>query len=105
VEAISQAKKHRQQVLPYSDSRRLIDAEDLDVIVSAKDYYNTVRKEISNKSKLQTIIALLRMFKDNGFIYRARVSVEDNETDNTVARTLIQLFGLIASNWTPLNAL
>src|SRR5947207_5867463 len=32
-EALRQAKKHRQQVLPYSDSRRLIDAEDLGVIV------------------------------------------------------------------------
>jgi hypothetical protein len=27
VEAIYQAKKHRQQVLPYSDSRRLLEAE------------------------------------------------------------------------------
>jgi hypothetical protein len=37
-DTIRQAKKHRQQVLPYSDSRRLIDAEDLGVIISAKEY-------------------------------------------------------------------
>ena len=27
------AKKHREQVLPYSDSRRLIDAEDLELVL------------------------------------------------------------------------
>ena len=70
VKAIRQAKKHRQQVLPYSDSKQLIDAEDLNVIVSVKDYYNTVRKKISDKLKSKTIIALLRMLKNNDFIYR-----------------------------------
>jgi hypothetical protein len=76
VEAIRQAKKHRQQVLPYSNSKRLINAEDLGVIMSAKDYYNTVRKEIPDKSKSKTIIALLRMLEDNDFIYRTRVSIK-----------------------------
>jgi hypothetical protein len=61
MEAIRQAKKHRQQVLPCSDGRRLIDVEEPSVIVSAKDYYNTVRKEIPDKSKLKAIVALLRM--------------------------------------------
>ena len=92
IEAIRQAKKHRQQVLPYSDSRRLVDAEDLGVIVSAKDYYNTVRKEISNKSKSKIIITLLRILEDNGFIYRTQVNIEENESGITIARKLIQLF-------------
>jgi hypothetical protein len=75
LEAFRQAKKHRQVILPYSDSRRLIDAEDLGIIVSARDYYNTVRKEKPDKSKPKTIVALLRMLKDNKFIYRIRVRV------------------------------
>jgi hypothetical protein len=63
-QAISQAKKHRQQVLPYSDSRRLI----------------------------ETIVALLRMLEDNGFVYRTRVSIEEDEYGTSIARKLIQLF-------------
>ena len=78
--------------MPYSDSRRLVDAEDLGVIVLAKDYYNIVRKEIPDKSKPKTIVALLRMLEDNGFIYRTRVNIEENESGITVARKLIQLF-------------
>jgi hypothetical protein len=72
VEDLCQSKKHREQVLPYSDSRRLIDAEDLGVIVSARDYYNTVRKERPDKLKPKTIVALLRTLKDSEFVYRTR---------------------------------
>jgi hypothetical protein len=39
----------------------------------AKDYYNIIRKEIPNKLKPKTIMALLRMLEDNGFsLSRAR---------------------------------
>jgi hypothetical protein len=68
----------------------LIDAEDLGVIVSAKDYYNTVRKERFNKAKSKTIITLLRMLKDNELIYRTRVSIEKSVTG--ISRKFIQLF-------------
>jgi hypothetical protein len=84
----ARAKEHRQQVLPHSDSRRLIDAEDLGVIVLAKDYYNTVRKEMPDKSRPKTIVALLRMLEDNGFIYRRRVSVEEDKSGALIARML-----------------
>jgi hypothetical protein len=50
-EALKQATKHREQVLPYSVSRRLIDAEELGVVLSSQDYYNSVRKELPDKSK------------------------------------------------------
>jgi MULE transposase domain len=62
------------------------------VIVSAKDYYNTVRKEIPDKAKPKTIVALLRMLKDNGFVYRTRVSVKEDEYGTSIARKLVQLF-------------
>ena len=51
-EVLHQAKKHRQQVLSYSESRRLIDAEDFGVVVSSRDYYNSVRKEVPDKSSI-----------------------------------------------------
>jgi len=60
------------------------------VIVSARDYYNTVRKEKPDKSKPKTIVALLRMLEDNDFIYYTRVSVEESNT--SITRKLIQLF-------------
>jgi hypothetical protein len=57
--------------------------------VLIKDYYNTVRKEIPDKSKPKTIVALLRMLEDNGFIYRTRFSVEDKETGTPISRKLV----------------
>jgi hypothetical protein len=57
--------------------------------VLARDYYNTVREERLNKLKSKTIAALLRMLKDNKFIYRTRVGVEKNAAG--IIRKLIQL--------------
>jgi hypothetical protein len=89
LEAMHQAKEHRQPVLPYTDSRRLVNAEDLGVIVSAKDYSNTVRKELPDKSKPKTIAALLRTLEDNGCVYRSRFSVDEDETGTVTSRKLI----------------
>jgi ribosomal protein S8 len=61
----------------------------------ARNYYNTVRKERLNKLKSKTIVALLRMLKENNFIYRTRVSVDENAAD--ITRKLIQLFKYILS--------
>jgi hypothetical protein len=54
-----------------------------------KDYYNTMRKELSDKSKLKTVVALLRILKDNKFIYRTRVSIKKNKTNKPFSRKLI----------------
>jgi hypothetical protein len=61
IKALRQAKKHRQQVLPYLDNRRLINFKDLSIIMLARDYYNIVRKKPPNKLKSKTIIALLKI--------------------------------------------
>jgi hypothetical protein len=45
--------------------------------MSARDYYNTVRKERLNKLKLKIIVALLRILTDNEFIYRTRVNIKE----------------------------
>jgi hypothetical protein len=91
-EALRQAKKHREAVLPYSDSRRLIDAEDFGVVLSSRDYYNSVRKEIPDKSKPKTIEALLVMLEENSFVYQTRVKVEVDEDDEPIGRELVQIF-------------
>jgi hypothetical protein len=92
-EALRQAKKHRQQILPYSVSRRLIDAEDLGVVLSSRDYYNSVRKEMPDKAKPKTIVALLRTLEDQQFVYSTRFEVEVDElTGEKIGRKLVQLF-------------
>jgi hypothetical protein len=55
----------------------------------AKDYYNSVRKEIPDKSKPKIIITLLRMLDENGFIYRTRVSVEEDESGTVITHKLV----------------
>jgi hypothetical protein len=51
-----------------------------------------IRKEIFNKSKLKTIVTLLKTLENNEFVYRTRVNIKDNKTNNTITRTLIQFF-------------
>ena len=75
--------------MPYSDSRRLIDAKDLNIIISAKDYYNIIRKEISNKSKPKIIITFFKILENNDFIYRIRVNIEEDKSSTIIAYKLI----------------
>ena len=91
-EALHQAKKHRQQILSYSESRRLIDAEDFGVVVSSRDYYNSVRKEVPDKSKSRTIDALLVMLEENSFVFRTRVHIEEDKHGMAISRKLIQIW-------------
>jgi hypothetical protein len=91
-DAVLMAKKHRQQVLSYSESRRLIDAEEFGLVLSSRAYYNSIRKEIPDKNKPHTIEALLLSLHHEGFIYHTRVSEEENEGGKVIARKLIQLF-------------
>jgi len=63
-DAMMMAKKHRQQALPYSDSRRLIDAEEFSLVLSSRAYYNSIRKEIPDKNKPHTIEALILSLHD-----------------------------------------
>src|SRR5437763_16699972 len=88
------AKKHREQVLPYSDSRRLIDAEKLGLILSSKQYYNLIREGVPDKLKPYTIEALLLSLDGHGFSYRTRVSEEEDkgEEGKVICRMLVQLF-------------
>jgi hypothetical protein len=51
-----------------------------------------MRKKIPDKSKPKIIITLLKMLDENGFIYRTRVSVEEDESDTVITCKLVQLF-------------
>lgn len=90
--AAMMAKKHGEQVLPYSASRRLIDAEGFGLVLSSRAYYNSIRKEIPDQSKPETIEAQLLSLEEEGFIYQTRVSVEEDEQGRVTARKLLQIF-------------
>jgi hypothetical protein len=63
------------------------------VVLSARDYYNSIRKELSDKSKPQTIVALLRILEDQKFVYQTRFEKEINKlTKKVIDRKLVQLF-------------
>jgi hypothetical protein len=62
-------------------------------VLSSRDYYNTVRKEMPDKSKPKSIVALLRTLEDQKFVYQTRFEVEvDKLTDEKVGRKLVRLF-------------
>jgi hypothetical protein len=53
----------------YSDSRCILEAEKYRIIISARKYYNTVRKMILNNAISETINRLLGTFEEEEFIY------------------------------------
>ena len=64
----------------YSESRRVLEAEGFGLTISAKDYYNSVRKMVPDKDKPETIDGLYIASQKAGFIYRCSVEVEkDNK--------------------------
>jgi hypothetical protein len=48
------------------------------MVLKTPNYYNTIYKERPDKLKSKTIVALLRILKDNKFIYYTRVSINKN---------------------------
>jgi len=65
------ARKHRMAVIPYSESRRrVLEAEEFGLTISARDYYNSVRKMVPDKDKPETIDGLLVALQEAGFVYR-----------------------------------
>jgi hypothetical protein len=81
--------KHRIAVISYSDSRRILEAKKYRIIISAREYYNTVRKMISNNAIPETVNRLLVTFEEKGFIYRTRIKKELDKKDKPIRRKLI----------------
>jgi hypothetical protein len=59
------------------------------VVLLSRDYYNSVRKQLPNKAKLEIIVALLRILKDNEFVYITRFKVKKDLTGKSVSRKLV----------------
>jgi hypothetical protein len=61
--------KYRIAIISYSDSRRILEVKKYKIIISAREYYNAVRKIIPNNIISKTVNKLLVIFEEKGFIY------------------------------------
>jgi hypothetical protein len=76
-------------VLSYSESRRLINAEEFSLILLLRVYYNSIRKKMPDKNKPHIIEALLLSLHYKGFIYHTKVSEKEKKSNKIVTRKLI----------------
>ena len=83
--AISTVRKHRQAVIPYFESRRVLEAEEFGITITARQYYDSVRKMVPDKSKPKTINSLLIALQEAGFIYRTRVKITKDEDSRLIS--------------------
>ena len=88
-EVLQTASRHRIAVIPYSASRRVLEATKFGISLTYKQYYNTVRNTPPNREDSRTIEGLLVALSDADFIYRTRVEETIDENDVVVSRKLL----------------
>jgi hypothetical protein len=88
---ITLAVKHRINVVPYSQSRRILESEDLKLFLSAKKYYNLVRNQPADKGDSESIQGLLKTLDDTNFIYHQRISTDFDSEGKVIKKRLIQI--------------
>ena len=71
--------KHRENVVPYPQSRRILDSEDFGIFLTAKKYYNLVRMQKADKSNSESIVGLPKALDDAKFVHHQRVSTKVND--------------------------
>jgi hypothetical protein len=91
-EQLVNTKIHREKIIPYSTSMRVLEDEEYGLIITAKEYYNQVRKQPANKNKPKTIEGILVALQEAGFVYRSRVDIEEDGSGTTISKTLVQIF-------------
>jgi hypothetical protein len=79
------ARRHREAVIPYLESRRVLEYEEFGITISAREYYNLVRKMTANKDQPQTIDGLLVALQEEGFVYRVRVKIEEDNDGKPIS--------------------
>jgi hypothetical protein len=78
--------------VPYLVYRRVLNRDDLGLIIDAKSYYNLVRNQRGNKEKDTTISGLLVVFNLADFHYRTRVEDLLNDLGIIISRKLLQIW-------------
>jgi hypothetical protein len=69
----------------------VLEAEEFGITISAREYYNSVRKIIADKDQPQTIDGLLVALQEEGFVYRTRVEIEEDNDGVAIKRKMIQI--------------
>jgi hypothetical protein len=87
----AQAQAHRISVLPYSLSRRVLDATDgTGLALTRREYYNLQKYQVLDGRDEKTIDGLLFALDGAGFYHSCRV--EEVKSDNTISKKLIQIW-------------
>ena len=73
----------------YSESRRVLELEEFGVTITAREYYNSVRKMVADKDLPQTIDGLLVALQEEGFVYRTRVEIEEDNNSVAIKRKIV----------------
>lgn len=91
----AQARAHRVSVLPYSTSRRVLDAVDgTGLTLSRREYYNLQKYQTLDGRDTKTIDGLVYALDTAEFIHRYRVEKEYDaaDPDKVVSKKLIQIW-------------
>ena len=64
----------------------MLESKEFGIIISAREYYNSVRKIITNKEQPRIIDRLLIVFQEEGFVYRIRVKIKENDAGEPIKR-------------------
>lgn len=62
------------------------------ITISAREDYNSVRKMVADKNQSKTIDGLLVALQEEGFVYRVRVDVEEDDDGKPISRKMLQLW-------------
>ncbi|OQU95193.1 hypothetical protein CLAIMM_01436, partial [Cladophialophora immunda] len=90
--AIAQARLHRINTIPFSASRRILGSDEFGVILTSKEYYNSVRYKPASKDNDRTINGLVLALQTEGFIYETRLEEVVNDTGSIVSRKCLQIW-------------
>jgi hypothetical protein len=88
-EQLVQTRVHREKVIPYSISRRVLRNEEYGLIITAREYYNQIRKIKADKNKPKIIEGILVALYKAGFVFRTRQDIEEDGTGEVISRKLI----------------
>ena len=62
------------------------------LVLTSREYYNSLRKSVPDKAQPETINALLVELHEASFVYRTRVWVEEDEEGNVVKRKMVPVW-------------
>jgi hypothetical protein len=67
----------------------VLEVKKFNIIIFTREYYNSVRKMITDKDQPQTINKLLMALQKKGFVYKIRVKIEENDDGVTIKKKMI----------------